>query len=132
MKIKYGSVGKPTPGHDVRIVDDEGKELGPDEEGTVALTSQYGGWTPVMTNSNAPVKVGNLSVFSGVRPPIERYQTDISRQNLISTLQDCPVATTFSGDGDAVNYLTDRGYRPFVFDDIQNQTFGWTILPSMD
>ncbi|MFH1013979.1 MAG: AMP-binding protein [Thermoplasmatota archaeon] len=37
MKIKYGSVGKPTPGHDVRIVDDDGKELGPDEEGNIAL-----------------------------------------------------------------------------------------------
>ena len=37
MKIKYGSVGKPTPGHDVRIVDDEGKELPPGEEGNIAL-----------------------------------------------------------------------------------------------
>ncbi len=37
MKIKYGSVGKPTPGHDVRIVDDDGNELGPGEEGNIAL-----------------------------------------------------------------------------------------------
>jgi acetyl-CoA synthetase len=37
MPIKYGSVGKPTPGHDVRIVTDEGKELGPNEEGNIAL-----------------------------------------------------------------------------------------------
>ncbi|MCU0639227.1 MAG: AMP-binding protein [Candidatus Krumholzibacteria bacterium] len=37
MKIKYGSVGKPTPGHDVRIVDDEGKELPAGEEGNIAL-----------------------------------------------------------------------------------------------
>lgn len=37
MKIKYGSVGKPTPGHDVRIVDDDGHELGSDEEGNIAL-----------------------------------------------------------------------------------------------
>lgn len=37
MPIKYGSVGKPTPGHDVRIVDDDGKELGSDEEGNIAL-----------------------------------------------------------------------------------------------
>ncbi len=37
MKIKYGSVGKPTPGHDVRIVDDEGNEMEPMEEGNIAI-----------------------------------------------------------------------------------------------
>lgn len=37
MKIKYGSVGKPTPGHDVRIVDDEGNEMTPGEEGNIAI-----------------------------------------------------------------------------------------------
>ena len=37
MPIKYGSVGKPTPGHDVRIVDDFGKELLTNEEGNIAL-----------------------------------------------------------------------------------------------
>jgi len=37
MPIKYGSVGKPTPGHDVRIVDDDGKELQPGEIGNIAL-----------------------------------------------------------------------------------------------
>jgi len=37
MKIKYGSVGKPTPGHDVRIVDDNGNELKSNEEGNIAL-----------------------------------------------------------------------------------------------
>jgi len=37
MPIKYGSVGKPTPGHDVRIVDDDVNELPPNEEGNIAL-----------------------------------------------------------------------------------------------
>lgn len=37
MPIKYGSVGKPTPGHDVRIVDDEGKESPSGEEGNIAI-----------------------------------------------------------------------------------------------
>ncbi len=37
MPIKYGSVGKPTPGHDVRIVDDDGNELPPGEVGNIAL-----------------------------------------------------------------------------------------------
>jgi len=37
MPIKYGSVGKPTPGHDVRIVDDDGNELPTGEEGNIAI-----------------------------------------------------------------------------------------------
>jgi len=37
MPIKYGSVGKPTPGHDVRIVDDDGNEMKTNEEGNIAL-----------------------------------------------------------------------------------------------
>jgi acetyl-CoA synthetase len=37
MPIKYGSVGKPTPGHDVRIVDDNGRELKTNEVGNIAL-----------------------------------------------------------------------------------------------
>ncbi len=35
--IKAGSMGKPTLGHDVRIVDDDGNELPPGEEGHIAL-----------------------------------------------------------------------------------------------
>jgi len=40
MPIKYGSVGKPTPGHDVRIVDDEGNELPPNQAGNIAINVQ--------------------------------------------------------------------------------------------
>ncbi len=35
--IRLGSMGKPTLGHDVRIVDDDGNELPPGEEGHIAL-----------------------------------------------------------------------------------------------
>jgi acyl-coenzyme A synthetase/AMP-(fatty) acid ligase len=37
MPIKYGSIGRPTPGHDVRIVDDDGNELPTGEEGNIAI-----------------------------------------------------------------------------------------------
>jgi acetyl-CoA synthetase len=37
MALKYGSTGKPVPGYDVRVVDDDGKELPPNEEGNIAV-----------------------------------------------------------------------------------------------
>lgn len=37
MPIKYGSVGKPTPGHIVHIVDDDGNRLPAREEGNIAI-----------------------------------------------------------------------------------------------
>ena len=37
MDIKPGSMGKPTPGYHVAIVDDDGNELPPDEEGQIAV-----------------------------------------------------------------------------------------------
>ena len=37
LPIKYGSMGKPTPGHYVAIVDDDGNELPPNEEGHIAV-----------------------------------------------------------------------------------------------
>jgi|GEM_PF-4813 len=37
LPIKQGSMGKPTPGFDVQIVTDDGKVLGPNEEGYIAV-----------------------------------------------------------------------------------------------
>jgi acyl-coenzyme A synthetase/AMP-(fatty) acid ligase len=37
MEIRPGSMGLPSPGHDVAVVDDEGNDLPPGEEGDVAL-----------------------------------------------------------------------------------------------
>ena len=37
MPVKPGSMGRPTPGFDVGIVDEEGEELGPDQEGQIAV-----------------------------------------------------------------------------------------------
>ena len=37
MPIKYGSVGKPTPGHIVHIVDDNGNQIPTGDEGNIAI-----------------------------------------------------------------------------------------------
>jgi len=45
MDIKIGSMGKPIPGILASIVDDDGKELGPNKEGNIALRP---GWPSMM------------------------------------------------------------------------------------
>ncbi len=40
MPVKQGSVGKPTPGHYVSIVDDDGNELPPDTEGHIVIRTE--------------------------------------------------------------------------------------------
>ncbi len=40
MKIKPGSMGKPSPGHDVRIVDNDGNEKDTNEVGNIAINLQ--------------------------------------------------------------------------------------------
>jgi acetyl-CoA synthetase len=45
MDIKFGSMGKPLPGIEAAIVDDEGKVLGPNQEGNLALKP---GWPSMM------------------------------------------------------------------------------------
>ena len=60
LPLKYGSVGLPTPGHDLRVVDDDGKEVGPGVEGNIAMH------------------------LGGVRPPglMKEYWRDPSAMNL--------------------------------------------------
>lgn len=41
MHIKIGSMGKPVPGVTAAIVDDHGQELGPNEEGNIALKPKW-------------------------------------------------------------------------------------------
>lgn len=42
MPLKYGSAGKPTPGHDIRVVDYDGNELPAGEEGAIAMYLEGG------------------------------------------------------------------------------------------
>jgi len=37
LPVREGSMGKPAPGFDVRVVDDDGVEVGPGEEGNIAV-----------------------------------------------------------------------------------------------
>lgn len=105
--------------------------FGLDEEGTVAVASKSGDWVPVITNGNVPVSVGSLTVFSGVRPKLEPYWAEVNVDHLFATLGDDPVATVWSSDGDAVQFILDRGYTNFPWDEVQGHRFGWTINPTL-
>jgi acyl-coenzyme A synthetase/AMP-(fatty) acid ligase len=43
VEVKPGSMGKPTPGCDVRIIDEDGNELAPGEQGDIALSADNPG-----------------------------------------------------------------------------------------
>lgn len=40
LEVRPGSMGKPTPGHDVDVVSDDGVRLAPGEEGNIALATE--------------------------------------------------------------------------------------------
>lgn len=105
--------------------------FGLDEEGTVAVASKSGDWVPVITNGNAPTTPGSLTVFSGVRPMLEQYRTDIDIDRLFATLGESSAAAIWSSDGDSIHYLIDRGFGNFPWDEVQGYRFGWTINPTL-
>ena len=66
LQIKPGSAGKPMPGFDVRVVDDEGKEVNKGDMGNIVLTLPYGpsGFTTLF-NDDARFYKGYLKRFDG-------------------------------------------------------------------
>jgi len=81
------------------------------EEATVALASRYGGWCPVLSNGNAPLSSGNLTVLGAVRPPLQPHAAEISTDRLLATLSGKPVLTVWSSDGDSLQFQLDRGFH---------------------
>ena len=99
---------------------------------STTLISEYGGWNPYFTNPGASLSIGNLTVLSGIRPPVAKYNQEIRADRIIATLTDKPAATLWSSDGDALLFTTDRGFHDFfVWPDAKEQQFGWTINPSV-
>jgi ligand-binding sensor domain-containing protein len=108
--------------------------FGNDEYGTVALASSYGDWVPVITNGNAPVSAGSLTVFSGVRPDLVPYQAEMDVDHLFVALGESPVMTIVTSDGDSIQILMDRGIyglSNFVWEEVQGHRFGWSINPTL-
>ena len=107
---------------------------GNDEVGTTALHSQYGDWNAAFTIGNSPIAVGNMTVLSGARPPLQRQPDSIDPQRILATLGDRPLLTLWSSDGDAMIYTTDRGFHggvDFYWEEVRDHRFGWTINPTL-
>ena len=97
------------------------------EVGTVSLASEHGDWVAVITNSNAPLSAGNLSVFSGVTSSIQPYQSELDRDRILASLDGRPVMMLWNSDGDALHIQMDHGIHGgvnFVWDDVHAHRFG--------
>ena len=100
------------------------------EEPTVDLASEYGDWVAVLTNGNAPTSSGSLSCLSGLPVEAKPYQPEIDLDDIFATLGDDPIVTFLSSDGDALQYVIDRGfYSHFTWDQMQGSSIGFTINP---
>ncbi|MFZ5519211.1 MAG: YCF48-related protein [Candidatus Zhuqueibacterota bacterium] len=100
------------------------------EESSTALFSEYGNFNAAFTWPGENIRATSLTVFSAVRPEIKRYQNGLNNEKILSTLGNRPVATLFCTDGDALNYLMQRGfYNFFGWENVNHQKFGWTINP---
>ncbi|MGA2490014.1 MAG: hypothetical protein ABSF99_07475 [Anaerolineales bacterium] len=106
------------------------------EGGSVALVSRHGGWVPVISNSNAPLSTGNLTVLSAIDVTVEPYQPKIDNDQLFAALGNQPLVTVWSSDGDALQYIMDRGFyydnaEAFSWENLRGNTFGFTINPTL-
>jgi GxGYxYP putative glycoside hydrolase C-terminal domain/FlgD Ig-like domain/GxGYxYP_N second domain len=102
------------------------------EEGLTSFISRHGDWQMALSWPGQSLSAGNLSVFSGIETDVKKYQPEMDTGRIFATLGDRPVATMFCTDGDNLQYLTDRGFHDFfVWEDVQNQRFGWTINPTL-
>jgi hypothetical protein len=97
-----------------------------------SFISNYGDWQTALSWPGEPLAAGNLSVFSGIETGLTVYEPEMNAGRIFATLGERPVATMFCTDGDNLEYLVGRGFHDFfVWEDVQNQNFGWTINPTL-
>ncbi|MFC0284224.1 propionyl-CoA synthetase [Camelimonas abortus] len=66
LPVKHGSAGVPMPGYDVQILDDQGRQVGPDVMGSVAIRLPLPpGCLPTLWNDEARFRSAYLDDFPG-------------------------------------------------------------------
>ena len=63
LPVRPGSMGKPVPGFDIDVVDDDGARLDPGDIGHIAVRTQGAGWPPGLFRGYADAPETNDSVF---------------------------------------------------------------------
>ena len=104
-----------------------------DEVSSLLFISDYGDWEMVISWPNGPLEAANLTVFSGVRPEIKRYQPDMNEDRILTTLSKKHIAMMWCSDGDNIGYQMSRGFPRFRWDDLidEGSQMGWTINPAV-
>jgi hypothetical protein len=106
--------------------------FGPMEWETVRKVSEHGDLCAAINWPGGWITSGGLSVLSGVRPDIVKYQFEIDPNRILATLGNKPVVNMSSSDGDAIYYQMGHGFGPsFGWEYIQDQRFAWTTNPIM-
>jgi len=106
--------------------------FGEHEHGVTGIASSYGDWLAGISWTGVPFCSENLSVFSGIRSEIKKYEAEISKAHILETLGESPVVTLWKMGGDAIGGHINRMPGKWMpWEDCQNQKFGWTINPTL-
>jgi len=98
------------------------------EAGTLQLISSYGDINLAFTWPGEVISFTSLTVFSGVRPPIQPHRAELNPERILATLTGKPAVTLYTTDGDANFYQINRGfYNIFDWPSVKDQRHGWTI-----
>lgn len=99
---------------------------------STAMASRHGDWIPVISNSNTPISTGNLTILSAIDMPVQSFQPRLDADHLFAALGNMPLVTLWSSDGDAIQYILDRGfYDVFSWEDVSGNVFGFSINPTL-
>ena len=63
LPVRPGSMGKPVPGFDIDVVDDDGARLGPGKIGHIAVRTQGAAWPPGLFHGYVDAPDTNAAVF---------------------------------------------------------------------
>ena len=63
LPVRHGSMGKPVPGFDIDVVDDDGVRLGPGEIGHIAVRTDGPSWPPGLFSGYVAAPEANAQAF---------------------------------------------------------------------